>query len=123
LRASFSGGGKARSSGRLDDPLSARSIVASFSPMPGPIIGPPHEHILEEEVADEVLLYDDENKLFVSLNPQASDIWRLASGEFSVEEIVLKIASSYDSEPDTIRSDVERTIDELVDKELIPPVT
>jgi len=91
--------------------------------MAGPTIGPPHEHILEEEVADEVLLYDDERELFVSLNPQASDIWRMITGEFSVDEIVTRIAASYDSEPDTVRADVETTIGDLVDKELIPPLT
>ena len=62
--------------------------------MSGPNIGPPLSHILEEEVAVEVLLYDDQRKLFVSLNETAADIWRLSTGEFSSEDIVSRIAMS-----------------------------
>lgn len=91
--------------------------------MAGSKIGPPHDHILEEEVADEILLFDTENDVFVSLNPTASDIWRLATGEFSIDEIVIRLASSYGAQPDSIRADVESTITGFVDKELIPLAT
>ncbi len=47
--------------------------TASFLPMSGPTVEPPHAHILEEEVANEIVLYDSERELFVSLNPTASD--------------------------------------------------
>lgn len=85
-------------------------------------VGPPHPHILEEELTDELLLFDESQGLFVSLNQSASDIWRLVTGEFSVEEIANNLASSYGADPESVRGDVERVIEDFVEKQLIPPL-
>ena len=49
-------------------------------------IGPPFDYVLEEEVDDELLLYNSESRRFLSLNQSAADVWRLADGE-STEDI------------------------------------
>jgi hypothetical protein len=85
-------------------------------------VGPPAEHILEEEVGDEVLLYDPERKVFVALNRTASDIWRLATGEFTCEEIVIRLAESYTQDPEGLRQEVEGAIDGFIEAGLVPPV-
>ena len=85
-------------------------------------VGPPQPHILEEEVGAEVVLFDSERQLFVSLNETASDIWRLADGRFSLDELVAKLAASYGTDSDSIRSDVESTVQELIDADLLPAV-
>ncbi len=60
------------------------------------LIGPPAPHVVEEELGDDIVLYDTERKQFYELNPTASDIWRLATGEFTAEQIVDLLASAYD---------------------------
>ena len=84
------------------------------------MVGPPPPHILEQELTTELLLYDESQQLFVSLNETASDVWRMASGEFTIDEIVTKLASSYKADPSTVRKDVARVVDDLVEKKLIP---
>lgn len=91
---------------RLREP----SITSS---MADPHLGPRHPLILEEEVSDELVLYDPEGKIFVGLNQTAADVWRLLTGKFTLDEIVTKIADSYGVSSESIREQVENTIRDL----------
>ncbi len=82
-------------------------------------IGPAPAHVLEEEAASDVLLFDRDRDRFVSLNATAADVWRLADGEHTLGQIVDLLASSYDVGPDSIRDDVEGIVSDLVDKKLL----
>jgi Coenzyme PQQ synthesis protein D (PqqD) len=76
-------------------------------------IGPPLPHILEEEVADELLIYDPSQKTFVTLNSTAADVWRLATGEFTLDGIVTVLANAYGTSEGLIRQQVEETVSRL----------
>jgi Coenzyme PQQ synthesis protein D (PqqD) len=78
------------------------------------VIGPPHPHVLAEDVAEDVMLYDTDNETFISLNSTAGDVWRLASGEFTFQEIVDRLASSYQVQAADISDEVAAIVDELV---------
>ncbi|MEX1133479.1 MAG: PqqD family protein [Acidimicrobiia bacterium] len=85
------------------------------------VVGPPHEHILAEEVSDELVLYDPVQETFVALNSTAADVWRMATGEYTVDEIVSSLASSYGMPDEAIRDQVETAVRELVEAGLLPP--
>ena len=86
------------------------------------VVGPPLTHVLEEELGEEMILFDSARRHFVSLNESAADIWRLSTGEFTVAEIVDKLAAFYGTEPVTVREAVETAVGEFVVAKLIPPV-
>ena len=54
-----------------------------------------------------------------ALNATASDIWRLADGERSADQIVDLLASAYGVDPAEIASEVRETIASLTEAELI----
>ncbi|MCL1599116.1 MAG: PqqD family protein [Actinomycetia bacterium] len=81
-------------------------------------IGPPAAHIVEEELDDDIVLYDSERKQFYELNPTASDVWRLATGEFTEDEIVDLLASAYEVEPDELRTQVGEVLTMMTDAHL-----
>lgn len=78
-------------------------------------IGPPHSHILEEEVSDELLLYDSEQQKFITLNTTAADVWRLATGEYTMDGIVERMAGSYGVDAAEIRAEIEDTVRDLTE--------
>jgi hypothetical protein len=83
------------------------------------VVGPALSHILETDVGDDISLYNPRTEQVVVLNGTASDIWRLADGTHTKEEITALLASSYQVSPDSIGPDVEKTVGELVEAGLI----
>jgi hypothetical protein len=84
------------------------------------VIGPQFPYVLEEEVADEILLFDPQQKTFVSLNSTAADVWRMATGEYRFDEMVKRIAASYGVPTTEIRDQIEAAVRELREAGLIP---
>jgi hypothetical protein len=82
-------------------------------------IGPHSPEILEEEVSDELLLYDSEQQTFVTLNTTAADVWRLATGEYTLDGIVERIAGSYGVAPIDIRADIASAVRDLTEAGLL----
>lgn len=73
-------------------------------------VGPPVAGVVEREVAGcLVLLSPDEERALV-LNETASDIWRLLSGDLTLDKIVRLLARAYQAEPFDIYRDVELTV-------------
>jgi hypothetical protein len=83
-------------------------------------IGPTPSHILEEELSDELVLYDPKQELFVSLNATAADVWRMATGEYTLDGLVTRMAGSYGVAEDEIRSQVEDAVRKLIEAGLLP---
>ena len=82
------------------------------------LIGPPAAHVIEEELGDDIVLYDSERKQFYELNPTASDVWRLTTGEFTEDEIVDLLASAYEVDPDELRTPVSEVLTMMTDADL-----
>lgn len=86
------------------------------------LVGPPFPDVLEEELGEEIILFHAKHRRFVTLNETAADIWRLCTGDFTLEGIVQRIAGFYDTNATDVRAEVEAAIAELIDGELLPPV-
>ena len=82
-------------------------------------MGPPAPHIIETELEDDLSLYDARAERVVVLNTTASDIWRLADGQHTLDEIVGLLAGAYATAPETIRPDVEQVVASLIDDGLL----
>lgn len=67
-----------------------------------------------EEIDDELLLYHPAKTKAVYLNETAALVWQLCNNERSVAEIVSLLEENY-PESETIRSDVEHTLQQLAD--------
>jgi hypothetical protein len=80
------------------------------------LMGPPPPYVIETEVRGDISLYDAQHERVLVLNGTASDVWRLCDGEQTFEQIVSLLARAYGVEGSTIRADVERTIEQLVDE-------
>lgn len=83
------------------------------------VVGPASSHILEAEIGEDISLYDPTKEQVSVLNGTASDIWRLADGTRTVDEITALIAESYDVRPEAIADDVRHTIQQLTDSGLL----
>lgn len=83
------------------------------------VIGPPHAHVLEEEVGDDVLLYDAARGQFVSLNATAGDVWRLSDGDLTFDEIVERLASAYGLGRAEMSGAVATVVEEFVAADLL----
>lgn len=67
-----------------------------------------------EEIDDELLLYHPAKTRAVYLNETAALVWQLCDSKRSVAEIVSLLEENY-PESNTIRSDVEQTLQQLAD--------
>ena len=72
-----------------------------------------------EEIDDEVLLYSPKATRSIYLNPSASLIWRLCTGEFSTQEIISSLQEQFPEQADTIEEDVVTTLDQFVESQAI----
>ncbi len=82
-------------------------------------IGPPARGVVEREVAGCFVLLCPEEEHVLLLNETASDVWRLVSGDLSLEKIVDLLARAYHTEPGYIYEDVELTVARLRDHGLL----
>lgn len=67
-----------------------------------------------EQIDDELLLYHPAKTKAVYLNETAALVWQLCDSNRSVGEIVSLLEENY-PESDTIRTDVEQTLQQLAD--------
>lgn len=73
-------------------------------------VGPAASGVTEVELDGRVCLYAPDQQQMVFLNETASDVWRLADGERTVDEIVAVLAASYGTDPEAIADDVRAAI-------------
>jgi hypothetical protein len=72
-----------------------------------------------EEIDGEVLLYSPKATRSIYLNPSASLIWRLCTGEFSTQEIIDTLQEQFPEQADTIADDVISTLNRFVESQAI----
>lgn len=72
--------------------------------------------IVAEELDAEVCLYRPDNDEVLILNETAGDIWRLSDGELTVNDLIDRLASSYQVERASIEPDVISVITDLADR-------
>jgi predicted transcriptional regulator len=70
-------------------------------------------------VDNETVILADNAKTLHTLNEVAGEIWRLADGTKSVNDIVSKITAEFDIDSETAFNDVETFISKLCDLNLI----
>jgi hypothetical protein len=78
-------------------------------PMPAP-------GILADELDDEVCLYRGDTNEVLVLNQAAGDIWRLADGTQSIEEIVATLGGVYAIDESRLRADVTAAVADLAQR-------
>ena len=83
------------------------------------VVGPAPSHVLETEIGDEISLYDPTTEQVTILNGTASDIWRLADGEHTLNEITELLASAYQVPPSEIANEVTDTVNRLIEASLL----
>jgi hypothetical protein len=72
-----------------------------------------------EEIDGEVLLYSPKATRSIYLNPSASLIWRLCTGEFSTQEIIDSLRDQFPEQADSIEDDVMTTLDLFIESQAI----
>jgi len=72
-----------------------------------------------EEIDGEVLLYSPKATRSIYLNPSASLIWRLCTGEFTTQEIIESLQEQFPEQADTIVDDVNTTLDQFLESQAI----
>jgi hypothetical protein len=73
------------------------------------------------ELDGDISLYDTVTRQALVLNGTASDIWRLADGAHTLEELTSLLATAYGVPAERIRPEVERTVRTLVDAGFLQP--
>lgn len=72
-----------------------------------------------EEIDGEVLLYSPSATRSIYLNPSASLIWHLCTGDFTTQEIIESLQEQFPEDAETIADDVHTTIDKFLQSEAI----
>ena len=75
--------------------------------------------LVTRNVDEEVLIVDQERDKIHQLNLSAGFIWSQCDGNNSVEDIVTKTFEKFDLDKDQIRKDVNSTLENLIEKNLI----
>ena len=75
--------------------------------------------LLETDVHGEVVALDIEKGQCYGLDSIGTEIWRLLEQETSVEDICSSLASKYDVDTETCRSDVMKLVGELHEEGLL----
>lgn len=90
--------------------------------MSSPRVGPPVATAVFTEIEGRISVLNPQTDRVLMLNETASDIWRLADGEHSLEEVVGLLAQAYGVDRATIRPEVEGAVATLRAEGFLPPV-
>ena len=74
----------------------------------------PSDEYMSRDLGDEYLFYDRKGDRIHVLNGTARDIYLLCDGKKTSNEIAEAISDKYEVDPETARTDVQRTIQDLV---------
>jgi PqqD family protein of HPr-rel-A system len=70
-------------------------------------------NVLELDMGDGVVLYDDASSLVHHLNPSASFVWHLVDGDATLDQLVIEISEELELESPAVLDLVRRAITEL----------
>jgi hypothetical protein len=82
-------------------------------------IGPARQYVVEAEIGDEISLYDTTSERVLVLNATASDVWRLADGEYTIDQLVEVLARAYGIDAGSIRDDVVAVVNMFQEEGLL----
>lgn len=85
-----------------------------------PRVGPPTAGVAVTEIDGRISVLNPATERVIMLNDTASDVWRLADGEHTLEDMTRLLAASYQMEPDRIRGDVATAVASLQAEGLLP---
>ena len=68
---------------------------------------------VETKIGDELIVMHLESGEFFSLRGTAAEIWELADGGRSTDQIVEELAARHDAPADAVREDVQEFLDQL----------
>lgn len=84
-------------------------------------VGRPPPGLSEVDLDGETSLFDPRTGQAFALNRTASDIWALADGTSTIEDLVDVLARAYAVAPEQIRDDVVATVDALEQAGVLEP--
>ena len=86
------------------------STVAESSPG-----SPPRRvgRVEEYEIDGEIVLYDPKRNRTHVLNPTAAVVWRLCDGSRHFQQLADDMAALFDEDPQVIKQDLSRVLEEL----------
>lgn len=76
----------------------------------------PHPAVTMEKLDGEICLYRASDHEVLVLNQSAGDIWRLADGDLTVDEITVLLSSAYSADEQLVAQDVRNTVAELQER-------
>lgn len=82
-------------------------------------VGPPRPNLLETELDGDISIYDPGSERVVILNETASDVWRLADGQHTINEIAELLAGAYGVDVHSISDEVGQAVESFVDAGLM----
>jgi Coenzyme PQQ synthesis protein D (PqqD) len=92
-----------------DEEIDAQAVPS----VPAEYVPRKKAEVLELDMGDGVILYDDTSSLVHHLSPSASIVWQLCQGEASVRTLALEIADELFQDPEQVRTDVSVLLAEL----------
>jgi SynChlorMet cassette protein ScmD len=78
--------------------------------------------VLREESDEWALLFNPADGQVVGVNPVGASIWKLLDGRNSIDIIIERIESEFSGVPDAVQTEVERFIDQLIERGFIGKV-
>jgi hypothetical protein len=81
----------------------------------------PAEDVLFQRLGDETVLLNLRTEQYYGLDPVGSRIWQLLEQDGRAEHVLAAMLSEYDVDENTLRADVERIVNELIDASLLEP--
>ena len=77
--------------------------------------------VLVEDLDQDICLYRPDIDEVLVLNATAGDVWRLADGEFELEQVVQRLAEVYRLTAEEIRDEVHSVFTDLLDRGYLVP--
>jgi hypothetical protein len=96
-----------------------RSRNQALAPLPFDRALRAPEHVLQRELAGESVILDLETETYYGLDAVGTRMWSLVTGAHDVETAYRILADEYDVAPETLRRDLERLLDDLVERGLL----
>ena len=81
------------------------------------------ESVREMALDDDLSLFDTVTGTALALNGTARDVWALADGTTTVDEVIATLAQAYRVDPSQIAPDVGAALQQLRDAGVIVPAT
>lgn len=78
-----------------------------------------NDEIDEQRIDDKIILFDTKSFRFYELNPTMTEIWDMLDKNPTMEDVVNDIVSKYDVDEETAKKDVEKSLNDMLDKNLI----